>query len=166
MSMNDWGFKDLRSPEAKAADEARRLAENKKLDRLASKLTRARNAMWCDHNLWSPIEGCPFDALAQTYGGYGGRIIVTDGTNTAIATVSKRFGRPLCVINQPQMAITDDGVAYVGGEYAEIEAPKWWFKWQLTDDDGGENYAGGEPIGRDDVDFIPTHFMLLPPASR
>jgi hypothetical protein len=61
------------------------------------------------------------------------------------------------------MAMTDHGIQWVGGEIAEIEAPDWWFAWELTDHLGSENYAGGEPIGKDEVRFVATHWRAAKP---
>jgi hypothetical protein len=90
-----------------------------------------------------------------------GAIWVTDGKEIALATVMWRFGRPVRVVKRPEMAMTDHGIAYVGGEYAEIEAPEWWFKWELKDQ-FETTMRYGDTV-HCEVEFIPTHCMPAKP---
>lgn len=156
-------YLDLRSPAAKAKWEREQKARRAKEEKLSKQLS----AQLAESTDWTPIEGCPFKALNSEYG-IDGIIWVSNGKDVALATVRKRFGRPMRVVKQPEMAITDNGMGWVGGEYAEIEAPGWWFEWELTDQFGNETYAGGEPTGKKEVGFVATHWMAakpLPPKN-
>ena len=153
-------FKDLRSPEAKRQAEIEWEERRRENDRLEQELADLIKSIWPDAP-WQPIDTCPFEMLSKTYG-MEGTIFLSDGQEIAMATVSRRFGRPLRVVKPPEYVMTDDGPAWIGGEYEEIDAPDWWFEWELTDVNGNMNYAGGEEIGKDEVEFIPTMWLPLP----
>lgn len=113
---------------------------------------------------WLPMAECPFRALDAHYG-LEGSILVSDGEVVALATVTARFGTPLVWTGKepPETVYRDGGFAIVGdGKYEKPKAPAWWFKWELTDVFGRENYAGGEPVGKDGVSFMPTKWTFLP----
>jgi hypothetical protein len=51
----------------------------------------------------------------------------------------------------------------VGGEEDPREdLPKWWWKWELTDEFGYMTYAGGEETGKEEIGFVPTLWTFLP----
>lgn len=157
-------MKDLRSAETKAKTEwelAQRAAD---LRRKAAALSALRARVWRDGAPWQDIADCPFEALAAQHG-YASCVLVTDGDAVAIASVRGRFGRPVRVIQDAEMAITDHGVRWVGGQFEEIDAPDWWFRWELVDVNGDMGYAGGEPAGRDEVEFLPTKWLPPPPPG-
>ena len=152
----------MRSPEKIAADEAERAKREREAERLAEVIAAWREQPF---GQWRPIETCPFEALDHEYG-VDGAIWVTDGDSVALATVTRRFGRPVRIVTEPEMVITDSGVGYVGGRMEEIEAPEWWFAWELQDRfDATIEY--GETVNCE-VNFIATHWMLarpMPPVS-
>ena len=76
----------------------------------------------------------------------------------------ERFGRPVRMVKEPEYVWTDDGFGLAGGEFEEIDAPDWWFKWELTDEDSAMNYMSGDEVGKDEVGFIATQWLLLPLA--
>lgn len=146
-------MRDLRT-EAQKAEAARIVAESDARRASAQKVvSEARGRV----TAWEPIEQMPFDAYSEAYG-VSGVVILTDGRDMAVATVSKRFGRPVAVVNRGEMAITDQGVAWVGAEYAELDRPQWWFDWEFTDTLSHES----DMWGKDEIDFVPTHWMPLP----
>lgn len=114
---------------------------------------------------WQPIETCPFQALAIVGHGLDCYVWVSDGKDVALASVKKRFGRPVRVVTPPRLSLTDNGLAWVGGEYAEIPAPDWWFQWELQN--RLERYTERGEEFQSDVDFIATHWkpaMPKPPG--
>jgi len=158
-------FEDLRSPAAKAK-QAKRYAEFQK-EMAASKKTRqdAIAQFYSAGFAWADIESCPFMAYENAGYQLSGCIFVTDMKSIALATVHKRFGTPIRMTKEPVMAMTDQGVQWIGGEYEAVDAPKWWFEWELTDVFGCMNYAGGEETGKDEVGFIATHWAPMPVLS-
>lgn len=126
-----------------------------------------RSHCWAGGVPWQPIESCPFAALADTYG-YEGVVLFTDGENIARASVRERFGRPLIWSGEghPEYVMRDGMMVLDGdGEFVEPDRPEWWFEWELTDEDGFMTYAGGEETGKEEIDFVPTRWLLLPLPS-
>lgn len=153
---------DLRSPEARAAAEAKRAsdaaARSEREQRFAADLVEAARLCWPAPPVWLPIERCPFEALAS-FGCREPAILVTDGQQRAAVTVRRRFGRPVRVVRRPEMALTDHGLALVSGEYAEFDHPDWWFGWELSD---ALEARSGDGSG-DEIGFVPTLWTLLSP---
>lgn len=127
----------------------------------------AEKAAWrANGSGWMPMGQCPFAALDNRYG-FDGAVLVTDGKDTALATVKKRFGRPIFYKVQPEMVWRDGTPTLVGGEEdPRTDLPKWWWQWELTDEFGSMNYAGGEETGKDEVAFVPTHWTFLPEPPK
>jgi hypothetical protein len=94
-------MRDLRSAETIAKWEREAQAREAERKRLRRQL-EAQLAVGAD---WQPIEACPFAALDQEYG-IDGLIWVSDGKEVALATVQKRFGRPLRFVTQPEMVVS------------------------------------------------------------
>lgn len=110
---------------------------------------------------WLPMDDCPFAALEEEYG-LDGTILVANGKERALATVGKRFGRPIFWITPPEYVIRDGMPCLVGGEEdPRPDLPKWYWEWELTDINGMMTYAGGEETGREEVGFLPTHWTFL-----
>jgi hypothetical protein len=146
-------MQDLRSPEAKARAEreyAERRAKERKLEEVVAE-DRAKGGSW------RPIESMPFKAYAEGYS-RDATVLVTDGKEVAVATVSDRVGRPVKQIEPPTYTLTDDGPILMGGKYEEYDRPQWWFDWEFTD----ELSSDSEMWGKDEIDFVPTHYMPLP----
>lgn len=115
---------------------------------------------------WMPMENCPFGALDNRYG-FAGAILVTDGTARALVTVKRRFGTPMFWKKQPEMIYRDGMMCLEGGEVdPRDDLPKWWWKWNLTDEFGSMTYAGGEETGKEEVDFVPTIWTFLPDPPK
>lgn len=151
-------MKDLRTPAAiKKADRERqaREREGKKLERILAAAMKAASGSW------QPIETCPFKALDSAWG-VDGLIWISDGKEIALADVRARFGRPMHVVKEPQYAMTDHGIAMVGGEYAEIDAPEWWFEWEFRDQ-LRTTIRYGDTV-QCEVEFLATHWMPAKPA--
>ena len=66
------------------------------------------------------------------------------------------------VVEKGEMVRVDHGFVIEGAEYAEFDHPDWWFEWELTDEFGIMTYAGGEETGKEEIDFVPTHWMPMP----
>ena len=112
---------------------------------------------------WQPISKCPFDALDHEYG-FDGSILVTDSDQIALATVKRRFGKPMYWTGDkpPEMVYRDGGMAYEGeGTWKKPDNPKWWFKWELTDVYGIMTYASGHETGKEEIPFVATHWFPL-----
>jgi hypothetical protein len=109
---------------------------------------------------WQPITNCPFEDYKYK------KIFVTDGKTVSLGKVNQRFGTPIRCIKEPVMAMTDNGMQLVGGKYAKIKAPEWWFKWEIENVEGMETYAGGHETGKEEVAFIATHWLPLPPQGE
>ncbi len=112
---------------------------------------------------WQPIEECPFAALDHEYG-FDGSILVTDGNEIALATVRSRFGEPMYWTGEkPPEAVWRDGqLVYEGeGSWEKPDRPKWWFKWEFTDENGSMTYASGHETGKEEVPFVTTHWFPL-----
>jgi hypothetical protein len=153
-------MEDLRSPKVKARAERDYRRWSVGL-RTAEKRRKALAAkVWAKGAPWQPIESCPFKDFEYK------PILVTDGKSVALAKPHKRFGTPMRWEKPPTLAMTDHGMSYVGGKLAKIKAPKWWFQWELTDEFGTMNYAGGEETGKNEVGFIATHWMPFPTPFR
>jgi hypothetical protein len=106
---------------------------------------------------WHDMDKCPFEALSERYR-IDGVIIVGDEQNTAIATVSERFGPPIFYEKEPEYVIRD-GMSYLeGGIEKECPHPEWWLKWELIDVLETENEMYGKP----EIDFVPTRWQFLP----
>ena len=151
-------MEDLRSPKEKARAAREYKAWGASLSHNKKRRSALRNRIWAGGAPWQPIEACPFTEWEYE------QIFVTDGKVVALANVTRRFGRPMRCVKKPTMAMTDAGMAWIGGKWEEYDAPDWWFEWELEDVNGHENYAGGEPTGRDEVPFIATHWMPWPTA--
>lgn len=154
-------YEDRRTPEERAKQEKQFAQWRADRERCEAQLAEARANTWTDPP-WRPIEDCPFELLRDSYG-LQGSIFVTDGQSVALATVTERFGTPVHVTTQ-RFVLTDRGYE-LECETEEIDAPDWWFKWELTDEFGDMTYAGGEETGKEEVGFIPTHwFFACPPV--
>lgn len=152
---------DERSEECKAADERRRREDEERCDRAENHVRRIRRQLWSAGIPWQPMSSCPFRELEDAWG-EPTTLLVTDGESIAIAKVSRRCGRPVRCVEEPRMVLTDEGLSYRGGRYEEIDAPEWWFEWELEDLLERDVYLCGEPSGKPEVDFIATHWLLLP----
>ena len=147
---------DMRTPKAKAKSKADYEKWSKELHLGEKRRTTLAKKIW-GRLPWQPIVKCPFEDYEHK------RIFVTDGKIRCLAIVKKRFGTPMRCIKEPVMAFTDDGPRFVGGKYAKIKAPAWWFKWEFEDEDGLMNYAGGHEVGKEEVGFIATHWLPMLP---
>lgn len=149
-------FKDLRSPSVKAASLARLEQMGKELRTKKKERIALAQQTW-GKLPWKRITECPFENYEHE------NIFVTDGKTVCLASPKKRFGTPMRVIEEPTMTMTDSGFGWTGGKYAKIKAPKWWFKWELTNELEDEEYAGGDPIGKPEIPFIATHWLPMLP---
>ena len=142
-------------------DADKRAKERAKLEATAK---AARDKCWAGGVPWQPIEGCPFEAYRNEFG-VEGRILVTDGESVSCASIRKRFGRPRFWEGKGEPEeVWRDGNLYIegDGEFKEPDWPEWMFEWEFTDDDGLMNYAGGHETGKDEVGFVPTHWLPMP----
>lgn len=145
------------------AEMRKRLDEmDRKRESLAAVLVQERTR-WRDAGCpWMPIRKCPFAALDEVCG-IGGAILVSDGNEVAVATITSRFGRPIFYKKQPEMVLRDGMMCMVGGEEDPREdLPEWWWKWEVRDELASETWAYGEPAGQPEVEFIPTLWTFLP----
>jgi hypothetical protein len=113
---------------------------------------------------WQPIETCPFEAYDEMYG-LEGCILVKAGKKCARVSVTRRFGTPLVWTGKtpPETVMRDGRMVIEGdGKYVKPKRPAWWFQWELTDEDGIMTYAGGAETGKEEIDFLPTHWLPLP----
>jgi hypothetical protein len=149
-------MKDLRSKECRKREALE--ASERELESMDAAETRAYFQRLVTI-AWFPIKTCPFAAYEAAYG-VEGTILVADDEKIALVDVRQRFGRPMRWVKPPEMVLTDDGPAWMGGEIAEIEAPDWWFKWELIDLHGHDNESYGKP----EIDFIPSRWSPLPSA--
>ena len=152
-------MKDIRSPAAIRRAEQKMVKEAKGRTLLEQRRMDRAHTFWGKLR-WQKIASCPFKEYEYE------QIFVTDGKRVCIAKVSKRFGTPMRVVEEPEMVLTDKGMAWQGGKYEEIKAPKWWFQWELEDVNGSMTYAGGHETGREEVPFIATHWMPMPPGFK
>lgn len=131
-------------------------AEESKRKREAEKKEKLRNETtvrcWPASPAWQPMESCPFAAMKYE------TVLVTDGDRVAVAKITERFGRPLRVVKPGEHVLRDGVLTIEGMETTEYDHPEWWFQWELEDalDDPSERF------GRDEIDFVPTHFLTLP----
>lgn len=153
-------FIDQRTPEAKAREERRRAKEAKAAAKAKKAFQEAIAA--AQGKGWLPIETCPFAGYGREWG-IEGTLLVTDGETRALVSIQKRLGRPVRTVEAPTMAITDHGIMMVGGKYEEIDAPPWWFQWEMIDQLSPES-----DYGKDEIDFIATQWMPLsnPPTKE
>lgn len=150
------------SPEYTAKMKRREAADTRSRRAGARKIIEAWVSAWGTLDVpWLSIETCPFAAYEDLYG-LGGTIFVKAGDEVAMVTIHRRYGRPLKVISPGEIVLTDHGVSIEGAEYAEFDHPDWWFAWEMTDVHGGMTYAGGEETGREEVRFVPTHWLPFP----
>lgn len=111
---------------------------------------------------WMLMSECPFFALNDRYG-IEGAILVSDETKIALASVRKRFGRPVFYKKHPEQILRDGVLCLIGGEEdPRHDLPEWWWKWELIDEFGDMTYAGGEETGKEEVGFIATIWTFLP----
>ncbi len=153
-------FREQNSPEyeAKMAAEQKRWADEDAAKERSYKAFR-KSGRGKD---WTEISQCPFEALNGRYDETGA-ILVTDGNKVTVARVTERFGTPLFWKKEPEIVMRDGMRCLVGGEKdPRPDLPKWWWKWEIKDELETEEWAYGEPAGQPEVDFIPTHWRLLP----
>jgi hypothetical protein len=100
---------------------------------------------------WRLIETCPFESLKDR------EIFVKNDKYEALVTFKVRVGRPVRMIEPAGMVETERGREWREAQIEEIEAPDWWFKWELEDVNGAPTYAyaGAQ---REEVCFIATHW--------
>ena len=157
-----FGMRIENTPEYEAEMAERERKREREEARLERQLAKAKQK-WRDAGCpWLPMGECPFKALDNEYG-LDGSILVTDGEERALVTVSKRFGRPVFFKEEPETVWRDGALVMRGGEIdPRDDLPKWWWEWELTDEFGLTNYIGGEPSGKDAVRFLPTLWTFLP----
>jgi hypothetical protein len=91
---------------------------------------------------WQPIETCPFAPYLEVW--------MTDGENVRLVEVDRRLGH-----GTPVSWFED-----VGGEWKiSTRIPKWQVEWRLADLEAPENFCSSGPLPRDEIDFMPTHWM-------
>lgn len=151
-------WEDLRSPEYKAKMEREWKVREKARKKAEDKASEVAAAIWTSPAPWRPIEDCPLATLCNTY--KADTILVCDTTNVAVVRVRKRFGTPIEWVEEPRMAITDHGMAYIGGKSRTPDWPKWRLKYEFEDVLSHES----EMYGKDNIDFVPTHWLPLPRA--
>lgn len=158
---------DIRYEEPTAEERAEMDARRAERERESKAATRARAAAvkrsW-PGGLWQEMAACPFKAFDDAYD-VSGALWVTDGKSRALVTVKRRFGTPIRWKVPPTMVYSSKGLRLEGGVEEKIDAPDWWFEWELTDEFGHMTYAGGEETGKEEIDFLPTHFLPPPPAT-
>ena len=147
----------LAEMEAFRAKEAELAAEGEKDLEVALAAWRAADRGWL------PMAACPFIGLDRLYGFDGAILVADDDGKRALVTIRKRFGRPVFFKTQPEMVFRDGMMCFEGGEIdPRPDLPAWWWEWELTDEFGEMTYAGGEPTGKESVDFVPTRWTFLP----
>ena len=167
-------YRDERSDAAKRKAEIDDDVEGKrqaKRERLNKALKQqAVERCWPDGAPWLPIDTMPFEAYGEFLSG-SDRFFVSDGQSVEIATLTKRFGRPLHWVGDepPQLVrvLTDNGfeTRLEGpGEYKEPDWPEWMFEWQFNSaTDTHVEYDNDVP---DEVNFVPTHWLpMMPPVK-
>lgn len=142
-------IKDLRTKAGIKEAESRLQSEEAARKRALARFKKAQEKF---NLVWSSMEKLPFAAFEYK------TLLVTDGESVAVVTIHKRFGRPIKVTKPAELAITDSGLAWVGGEYEEYDHPDWWFEWEFKDQLSYES----EMYGKDQIAFVPTHWMPLP----
>ena len=159
-------FRTENSPEYEAKMEEWRKKDAAKAKRASDALKKARGKWKASDSGWLPMHECPFRALDEKYG-YEATILVSDGEQVAVARVKRRFGTPVFWKTEPEYVMRDGMMCLVGGEEdPRDDLPKWWWKWEITDELASETWAYGEPAGQPEIRFVPTLWSFMPEAPN